>query len=268
VSVRVEHLAEGVTLYCGDCRDVLPTLGRADAVVTDPPYGVGFTGKAGHYRNEPNAKRTDTYRSFADTPQNFDEVVLPALKSALAIADRGAVFMASRNIPRLPDGDLGGIYLPNGCGLSSWGFQNFMHVMFYGTDPYLAAGLGCRPNGRHGIYGNDANQVDHPCAKPLAAMKWAVARASFEGHSILDPFMGSGTTGVACVALGRQFVGIEIEPAYFETACKRITAALAQPDIFIERPAPAAYPHITTAVFDWLPKGSIHVQNPPSAPIP
>lgn len=232
--MRVEQLSETVTLYLGDCRDVLPTLGRVDAVVTDPPYGVGFTGKAGHYRNEPNAKREDTYSSYEDTAENFHAIILPALNTALALADCGLVFMASRNIFHLPPGDLGGIYLPNGCGLSAWGFQNFMHAAFYGKDPYLAAGKGHRPNGRYGIYGNDSNTIDHPCAKPVAAMKWAVNRASLPGHTVLDPFMGSGTTGIACVELDRGFVGIEIEPAYFDTACRRIEKALDAPRLSLE----------------------------------
>ncbi len=222
------------TLYLGDCRDVLPTLGRVDAVVTDPPYGVNFDGKAGHYRNDPSAKRDDAYVSYEDTPENFNIVVLPALSAALAISQRGLVFMASRNVQRLPPGELGGIYLPNGCGRSTWGFQTFMHAIFYGACPYMAKGMGSRPNGRYGLYGNDANAINHPCAKPLAAMEWAVGRASLEGEGILDPFMGSGTTGVACVKLGRRFIGIEIEPRYFDVACKRIEAAYAQPDLFIE----------------------------------
>ena len=215
------------------------TLGTVDVVVTDPPYGVDFDGKAGHYRNEPSAKRTDTYATYRDTPENFDEIVIPALKQALAIATCGLVFMASRNVQRLPLGELGGIYLPNGCGRSTWGFQNFMHAVFYGPDPYLTAGKGSRPNGKYGLYGNDSNQIDHPCPKPLAAMLWAVNRASMIGVTVLDPFMGSGTTGVACVKLGRRFIGIEIDPTYFDIACRRIEAATKQPDLFIEQPKKA-----------------------------
>lgn len=239
-SFRKEVIGD-CTLYLGDCRETLPTLGMVDALVTDPPYGVGFTGKAGHYRNEPNAKREDTYNSYDDTPENFKAVVLPILTTALSAAKCGLVFMASRNVFLLPQGDLGGIYLPNGCGLSSWGFQNFMHVAFYGPDPYLAAGKGCHPNGKYGLYGNDANKIDHPCAKPVAAMLWAVNRASFAGDLILDPFMGSGTTGVACAKLGRRFIGIEIDPGYFDIACRRIQEAYKQPDMFIEasKPQPA-----------------------------
>jgi DNA modification methylase len=69
-------------------------------------------------------------------------------------------------------------------------------------------------------------------------MRWAVTRATRFGETILDPFMGSGTTGVAAVKLGRRFIGIEIEPKYFEIACRRISEALKQPDLFIEKPKP------------------------------
>jgi site-specific DNA-methyltransferase (adenine-specific) len=70
-------------------------------------------------------------------------------------------------------------------------------------------------------------------------MEWAIAKCSLPGHTILDPFMGSGTTGVACAKLGRKFIGIEIDPGYFDIACRRVEEAYRQPDMFIERPAPA-----------------------------
>ena len=69
----------------------------------------------------------------------------------------------------------------------------------------------------------------HPTQKPIAVMEWAIKETTDDNHTILDPFMGSGTTGVACVKLGRKFIGIEIEPKYFDIACKRIEAAVAEP---------------------------------------
>jgi len=212
----------GITIYHGDCREVLPQF-EVDAIVTDPPYGVNFSGKAGHYRNEPDAKRTDTYTLYEDTPANFQSIVLPALQLALSRARAGAVFISGRNVWQLPQGELGGIYLPNGCGRTPWGFQNFMHVVFYGKDPYTAAGLGSRPNGKYGLYGNDANQIQHPCAKPLAAMKWAVLRVTLPGQRICDPFMGSGTALEAAKYTDRSAIGIEIEERYCEIAAKRLS---------------------------------------------
>jgi DNA modification methylase len=72
----------------------------------------------------------------------------------------------------------------------------------------------------------------HPCAKPIKATEWLVEKVSIAGDTILDPFMGSGTTGVACANLGRKFIGIEIEPKYFDIACERISAAYAQRRLF------------------------------------
>src|SRR5215218_10099791 len=132
-------------LICADAGDVLATLGQLDALVTDPPYGVGFAGKRGHYRHHPNAKRVDTYQGYDDTPANFAQRILPRLRQALRLVTCGAVFAAGHTLFTLPPGWLGGFYLPNGCGVGPWGFQNFMHVLFYGKDPYLAAGLGSRP---------------------------------------------------------------------------------------------------------------------------
>ena len=76
----------------------------------------------------------------------------------------------------------------------------------------------------------------HPCPRPLNGTKHLLDALSEKGDIILDPFMGSGTTGVAAVKLGRRFIGIEIEPKYFDIARRRITQALAQPDLFIEAP--------------------------------
>jgi DNA modification methylase len=81
---------------------------------------------------------------------------------------------------------------------------------------------------------------EHPTQKPIDLMKWCVSR--LKGRTILDPFMGSGTTGVAAVQLGRKFIGIEVEPKYFDMAARRISEALKQPDMFIEKPAPRAKP--------------------------
>lgn len=78
---------------------------------------------------------------------------------------------------------------------------------------------------------------EHPTQKPLALMRWCIAKLP-RAETILDPFMGSGTTGVAAVNLGRRFVGIEREPKYFDIACRRIEQAYRQPDLFVSRPEP------------------------------
>lgn len=235
--VRKEIICD-CTLYLGDCREILPTLGKVDAVVTDPPYGVGFTGK--RTKHSDNSGRD----SYADNESSIDDVVLPALDQALKIAKRGAIFSGNASLRKYPQyADLGGIICPNGGGRSPWGFGCFNPILFFGKSPYLEVGEGSRPTaaaiyhpGMH-VTG-EAIGNDHPCPKPLAFMLWTVRTASREAETVLDPFMGSGTTGVACVKLGRKFIGIEIEPKYFDIACKRIRDAYAQPDFFVAPPAP------------------------------
>jgi DNA modification methylase len=75
---------------------------------------------------------------------------------------------------------------------------------------------------------------EHPTQKPLGVMKWAIGHIPEPANTILDPFMGSGTTGVAAVQMGRDFIGIEREPKYFDIACRRIEQAQRQGDLFIE----------------------------------
>jgi DNA modification methylase len=82
--------------------------------------------------------------------------------------------------------------------------------------------------------------AEHPTEKPVELMRWSILLLNEARSSVLDPFMGSGTTGVAAVRLGKRFVGIEIEPKYFDTACRRIEAALRQPDLFVAPPLPTA----------------------------
>ena len=229
-----EETIGAARLILGDCRDVLPTLGKVDAVVTDPPYGVDFEGKVTkHTRNVHE-------QTYPDTEVEFRTSVLPAVNLALGIADRALIFCGVRRLLEYPTPtDIGGIVCPNGGGLSPWGFGCYNPTLFYGKSPYLAAGLGSRPTakaiyhpGMHATGERDGNS--HPCPKPIAFMVWAVDVATLPNHTALDPFMGSGTTGVAAVQMGRKFIGIEREPKYFDIACRRIEDAQRQGDMFIE----------------------------------
>lgn len=232
-----EVLAEGVEIWLGDCREVLPLLGNVDAVVTDPPYGVEFTGKVTKYSDSSGGA------SYLDTEDYFRSVVLTAVRDAIALFGRGAIFCGTRRLREYPQArDIGSITCPNGGGRSSWGFGCHHPILYYGTSPYLKSGLGARPTStvmyHPGMHVTGENDIDHPCPKPIAFMRWLVETASLKGETILDPFMGSGTTGVAAVKLGRRFIGIEIEPKYYEIAKRRISEALRQPDLFIEKPKP------------------------------
>lgn len=235
---RKETLAEGITIYCGDCRDILPTLGKVDAVVTDPPYGVGLGAHlASKDRRTDRVLVKDGYASYDDTPENYDTIVVPAITDALALSEsgRGLVFGVPPAIWRLPPPTaMGGVYLPAACGRNTWGFSSFVHALLYGRAPNLHLGA------KHTAIESTevAEKNGHPVPKPLGWMKWAINIATASGDVVLDPFMGSGTTGVAAVKLGRKFIGIEIEPKYFDIARRRISDALKQPDMFIEKPKP------------------------------
>jgi DNA modification methylase len=219
---RIETIAEGVVLHLGDCREILPTLGKVDAVVTDPPYGINLD-----------------YGRFKDSPDEVAYLVSRVIPLARAISKRVVLTCGVPNIWKYPSADWVLNWTdPAGEGGCVWGFPSWQPILAYGKDPYLAAGKGRRSDTIIKRFLRDEDSKEHPCPKPTGLMRWLVERASLYGETILDPFMGSGTTGVAAVSLGRKFIGIEIEPAYFDIACKRIVGALNQGDMFIEKPGP------------------------------
>ena len=203
---RVETIGD-CTLYLGDCLEVMPTLGKVDAVVTDPPY----PNRAGHFIAGIAAAR-DFCEKFSCrhwlvfwTETEFPPVPLPLV--AVQIWHRTNTNRPDNYEPIFEfcrDGEKRASRVLPHC------------VIFPGLTGIEASG--------------------HPTEKNPALMRDLVKRTD---GTILDPFMGSGTTGVACVKLGRKFIGIELDEGYFDIACKRIRDAYAQPDFFVERPAPA-----------------------------
>ena len=203
-------------LLLGDCRDILPTLGKVDAVVTDPPYGVALD-----------------YNSTDDTPEFVKSIAVPAIEVCRTISSRVVLTPGVRNLFAYPWPDhTGAIYYPAGAGCNRWGFSCWQPILYYGKDPF--GGQGSRPDSFHAT--DSAEKNGHPCPKPIGQMQKIVQRATLIGELVLDCFMGSGTTGVACVKLGRKFIGIEIDEGYFNIACERIRKAYAQPDMFIAPP--------------------------------
>ena len=226
---RVEALAEGVTLYLGDCREILPTLGKVDAVVTDPPYGIGFQKGAGGQGAQ--AGRRIVKDKIIGDAEAFDPMPI------IRLSDNVLMWGADHFYPRLPD--RGRFLAWNKLGdMESW--DSFSDVEFAWHSADSAAriftmkwkGIACDKRG-------EANGLrEHPTQKPLMLMRWCIEQIG-KADIILDPFVGSGTTGVAAVKLGRKFIGIEIHEPYFDNACRRISEALKQPDMFIEPPKPA-----------------------------
>lgn len=217
----------GITIFLGDCREILPDV-KADVMVTDPPYGVGLVGKVAKQRGGETKFRDGTY-SFDDTPQYIAEVVVPVVVSVIARRLPSAITPGTRNMWKYPvPDDVGCFFSAAGTGLGRWGFTCSQPILYYGVDPYLSSCLGARPNSHGQSYPNDANRIDHPCAKPFPMWKWLVSRASLEGQTVIDPFMGSGTTLVAAKELGRKAIGIEIEERYCEIAAKRLSQEVFQ----------------------------------------
>ena len=234
--MRVEQIGDA-TLYCADCRDVLPTLTGVDAVVTDPPYGLDFS-----------------YLSYTDTRGNLRSLIATAVVPAIDCAKRACVLPGITQVFMYPDPDwIGCITWDTTGSFGKFGFTQWMPALLYGSD---LKGFGSinggvlksdviRFTGGAGVgFQRDGADKDHPCPKPVNLMEAVVGRVSLAGDIILDPFMGSGTTGVACARLGRKFIGIEIEPRYFDIACRRIEQAQRQRDLFV--PAPSR-PVATTA---------------------
>jgi site-specific DNA-methyltransferase (adenine-specific) len=214
---RKETLAEGVELWLGDCLEVLPTLGRFDAVVTDPPYGIGRDGQKKTTGGNGGRKAYDFKGWDKERPERqiFDLM--------LSMSDRQVI----------------------------WGGNYFADIL-PATGKWLVWDKGQRINQSDGelAYTSESgalriftqNRVallvegaEHPTQKPIEIMQWSILQLP-KPTTILDPFMGSGTTGVAAARLGRKFTGIEIDAGYFDIAVRRIEAALKQPDLFIAPP--------------------------------
>ena len=163
--------------------------------------------------------------NYKDDADYIKAEVVPRFAYALSLATCGLITPGTRCLYFYPEpADIGCVFFPNGAGRARWGFGCFNPILYYGKDPYMSGGLGGRPNSVSATHWN-SEDVDHPCPKPVPWMEWMVRRGSLDGWTILDPFMGSGTTGVAAVKLGRKFIGIEIEPKYCEIAKRRIIEA-------------------------------------------
>ena len=216
-----------VQLYCGDCLEILPEIpdGSVDAVVTDPPWGLG--GSSGTIGKKRAKAVYDN--GLVDDIEAVRQVYVPATRRAIAIAGRGAVTPGQPNAFEYDKPtDIGAIIQPCAAGLGKWGRATWQPVLFYGRDPRL--GLTIQPT----VFRNTEapERCGHPCPKPTRVVCWLVDRASLAGEAVLDPFMGSGTTGVACIKLGRKFIGIEIYREYFDIAVRRCEDEFAKEGLF------------------------------------
>jgi site-specific DNA-methyltransferase (adenine-specific)/modification methylase len=211
--MRVERIGDA-TLYLGDCFEILPTLPKVDAVITDPPYGIGFAAQPCMYQRRAGMEAKD-----------WDNKPVDRLPDLLELGEKQVVW--GGNHYALPPSRAWLVwYKPDGP-------QSFSRVELAWTNLDKLAGFF-----QWSISATNAERVGHPTQKPLAVMRWCIDYAGTP-ETIFDPFMGSGTTGVACAQLGRKFIGIEIEPKYFDIACRRIEQAYAQGKLFQEPTAKA-----------------------------
>jgi DNA modification methylase len=191
-------------LILGDCLEVMATLdaGSVDAIVTDPPYGLEFRGKGWDSeipRWIEEARRISPTVIFTTAPTTLWDYPRPDWVCCWYRE-------ASNSRSRLRGG-----------------FNHWSPVMVYGSPKFPVDSLKL-----HAIQHAYPKGFPHPSPKPLALLEWLVTHGTSVGGFVLDPFMGSGTTGVACVRLDRNFIGIESNPAYFALAERRITAARAE----------------------------------------
>lgn len=224
-------MAEGVNLYLGDCREILPTLGKIDAIVTDPPYGINHGGDSSRFSGGITRRgRGSTHGQIEGDTEPFDpspiilgnhQIIFGANNFPQHLSPGSLLVWAKRRPASygsfLSDGEVAWFSKGRGIYMIEHVFAGSAAAMEYSADAYTTSA--------------------HPFQKPVEVMKWCLGFIP-DARLICDPFMGSGTTGVAAIKLGRKFTGIEIEPKYFEIACRRISDVLAQPDMFIEQPPP------------------------------
>jgi site-specific DNA-methyltransferase (adenine-specific)/modification methylase len=214
------------TLYLGDCLEMLPTLPKVDAVITDPPWGSNtatnaqrFTRTASPYWANVDTSKVTAHNKIVGDAEEFDPRPFVIGKTILW----GANWFTR--------------YLKHSGGWLIWDKRLGVETMAEKGWPLGEAELAwTNIRGSTRVFRNlwsgllrseEKGQFFHPTQKPVSLMHWCIEQASMP-ETILDPFMGSGTTGVACANLGRKFIGIEIEPKYFDIACERIDNAYRQ----------------------------------------
>jgi DNA modification methylase len=210
---RIERIGDA-ELHLADCRDVLPTLSGVDACVTDPPYGIDY-GRAGGFSASHGWgawRENVAWDQERPSKEAFD------------------LLLATGKHQIIWGGNYFTDYLPPTMQWLVWdkGQRDFSLADFEmaWSSQWKAARIFSYPRGKALQDGKE-----HPTQKPLELMVWCLEQLPRDCKTICDPFMGSGTTGVACVRLGRKFIGIEIEPKYFDIACRRIEEATKQGDL-------------------------------------
>ncbi len=205
--IRKEIQIGDCRLILGDCREILPTLGKVDAVVTDPPYGIGMdggkVGKAVHEKLDWDSEAADMAPVLA---LGLPSIIWGGNYFGLPAQSKWLVWDKRNDPTTFADCELAWTNIGGAVRQFRWLWS--------------------------GPYQQQREERWHPTQKPVKLMQWCLTHIP-TAQTILDPFMGSGTTGVACVKAGRKFIGIEREPSYFDIACRRIEESYRQPDMFV-----------------------------------
>ena len=205
---------DGWRMYLGDCREIAAMI-SANALVTDPPYGIGWT-----------------RGTWSDDEDQYPSLMRFVVETGTRIGGWSFVFQAMLNCHKWHE------WFPSGWRIFA-ACKNFAQVrptgVWHSWDPvvFWNSGPNSGPNSGHvnrdyhvgnvaGVFGS---KINHPCPRPLDTMRHIVQLAAGSGDVVLDPFAGSGTTGVSCIETGRRFVGIEIDENYFRIACNRLRSA-------------------------------------------
>ncbi len=219
------------TLYLADCSKIIDKLTHADVVITDPPYEI--TGKGGGI----GAKR-DYLKDI--TSENlelgFDMSILDLFKRWAAFGTkRQIVPLINKAEEQKKNWALLTWNKPNPTPLTN---NNYLPDTEYLVHAFDSGGIygGYADKARFIVHNAGGKEFDHPTVKPLPVMQKIIRTASDVGQLVIDPFMGTGTTGVACIKEGRRFIGIEVSEKFFDIACKRISDAVNQPDMFAPAP--------------------------------
>lgn len=204
MGIKKEVIIGDCRLLLGDCLEVMPLLGKVDAVVTDPPYGIGSKMGGGSWSYKDEMSEWDSVAN----QEWVDEILKLNVPSIIwggnyftTPASRGWLIWKKPYFPSMADAEMAYTNMD----------MNTKIFEFNRTD----------------------GDKLHPTQKPLPVIQWCIKFLPKEADIILDCFMGSGTTGVACAKMGRKFVGIELDEGYFDIASKRIQAAYDQPDMFV-----------------------------------
>lgn len=217
--------SEPVKVVEGDCLHVRQSLRGGvffDALITDPPYGVEM-GIGNDRRADGHGLAKREYLGDPDTYESFVLNVVPRLNAWLDYVTRAAVFTGPHIHEQRKPAAIGGVYSPAGAGRHCWGFKNLHPVLLYGKAPDLNKGAK-EPTVLRSSATSERN--GHPCPKPLEWMRWLIRLATRPGELIVDPFAGSGTTGVAAALEGRRCILIEKEPAYAQICRDRVKKVL------------------------------------------